>query len=712
MRFPAVYWLMTAACLIAWAASADVVAVTPLKPDPPGLAAAGLDRPARHQALIERAGGAGRVPVIVRLDIDLAPDAAPRSRAGRQQRQRLQDIQTRVLERLSVVSSRQQAQHAVKRFELTPALALQANRADLLALLADPEVIDVVADRAVPLLLDDSVALIGGDANGAFSADGGTSYTGFGQVVAVLDTGVDKNHPFLSGKVVSEACYSSNVEDQGATSLCPGGVSESTAEDSGLHCDAAISGCDHGTHVAGIAAGSSNEAGFSGVAREAGVIAIQVFSRFEGEDQCGSTEPCVKAFDSDIIKGLERVAQVHAEDNGISVAAANLSLGGGSYDSACDFYVTKEGETKERETKILIDTLRSAGIATVVASGNAGRTSSISSPACISSAVSVGSTTKTDAVSIFSNSADFLDLLAPGSAIQSAVLGDEYAQKSGTSMAAPHVAGAWAVLKEAAPGSSVDDLLQALQATGVWIQDERPGAVNRIAPRIQLDDALGVLGLQLPGQPATQSPSGAIYNHQPSYQWQARPAEESVSGYQLYIADGLSLGYTTAELSPAEVGCANTATCELAPDTDIAFENTAATWRVRARNQDGFGVWSAPARFWVVTALENGVPVTDVAGPTGSERFYSIEVPAEATNLEASISGGTGDADLYVYSASSPDESCQSTNPGNADDCTISGLSGAVYYITVLAYEAYSGLTLEVRWNDILFHDRFEAEGD
>ena len=69
-----------------------------------------------------------------------------------------------------------------------------------------------------------SVPLIGGGLDGSFS-----TYTGQGQTVAILDTGVDKNHPFLRGKVVSEACYSHNIPASGVTSLCPGGATASTA---------------------------------------------------------------------------------------------------------------------------------------------------------------------------------------------------------------------------------------------------------------------------------------------------------------------------------------------------------------------------------------------------------------------------------------------------------------------------------------------------
>ena len=104
--------------------------------------------------------------------------------------------------------------------------------------------------------------------------------------------------------------------------------------------------------------------------------------------------------------------------------------------------------------KPIIDNLRSIGIATVIASGNSGIPFAISSPACISSAVSVGSTNKDDTVSAFSNVASFLSLFAPGDSITSSVTGGTYASESGTSMATPHVAGAWAVLHQAAPTAS------------------------------------------------------------------------------------------------------------------------------------------------------------------------------------------------------------------------------------------------------------------
>ena len=108
--------------------------------------------------------------------------------------------------------------------------------------------------------------------------------------------------------------------------------------------------------------------------------------------------------------------------------------------------------------------------------------------------VSDGSSETTlDEVSDFSNSSPELDLLAPGRWITSAVPGYGFGRAGGTSGAAPHVAGAWAVLKSKAPNASVEQVLSALKSTGVSITDPRN---NLTRPRIQVDAALSALESQ------------------------------------------------------------------------------------------------------------------------------------------------------------------------------------------------------------------------
>jgi hypothetical protein len=182
---------------------------------------------------------------------------------------------------------------------------------------------------------------------------------------------------------------------------------------------------------------------------------------------------------------LERVLALSGT---MSIASVNMSLGGGQYTSSCD--------DAQPARKAVIDNLRSVGIATVISSGNAGYTNALSAPACVSTAISVGSTddgsygTGVDTVSNFSNSSSLLTILAPGRWIASSVPNGGYSNYSGTSMAAPHVAAAFAVLKQQKPNASVSQMLNALTTTGKPVTDTRNGITKS---RIRIDQALNAL---------------------------------------------------------------------------------------------------------------------------------------------------------------------------------------------------------------------------
>jgi Subtilase family/Domain of unknown function (DUF4214) len=302
-------------------------------------------------------------------------------------------------------------------------------------------------------------------------------FDGTGSAIAVLDTGVDKQHPFLAGKIVDEACFSSAVPNT-SLSTCPNGLEEQIGPGSGVPCT--FAGCHHGTHVAGISAGNGAEAvqPFSGIARGAQIVAIQVFSLLTTAQACDGAPPCLRAFTSDLIAGLERVYILRASHK---FGAVNMSLASGQFSTNCD------GDP----IKPMIDTLRSVQIATVTAAGQEGLTNALAYPGCVSTAISVGSTTKSDTISSFSNVAAFLSLFAPGSSITSSVPGGDFARLSGTSMASAHVAGAFAILKQAVPGASVSQMLQALQVTGRPITD----VTGITKARIQVDAALNFFGL-------------------------------------------------------------------------------------------------------------------------------------------------------------------------------------------------------------------------
>ena len=100
----------------------------------------------RYQTLPDRAHEQDRIPVIVRLAMDLMPEAALDIQGIQTQRDRLATMQQRVLERLSSTAPLDGAELGVKRFTLTPALALQVDARELQALRADPEVVAITED--------------------------------------------------------------------------------------------------------------------------------------------------------------------------------------------------------------------------------------------------------------------------------------------------------------------------------------------------------------------------------------------------------------------------------------------------------------------------------------------------------------------------------------------------------------------------------------
>lgn len=466
----------------------------------------------RFDRLASRVVERGLVPVIVTLRVAFSPQSEVREGIeSRAQRSRIVTVREKLLDDLYGYDPA-----SIKSYDRLPIMAIRVNASGLEALRQSDDVLDIQEDRLNRPILAESGPFIGAPAAWA------SGYSGSGQVVAVLDTGVDKNHQMIFGKVVSEACYSTNNSSSATLSICPGRVASSTEPNSALPC---LSGCEHGTHVAGIVAGNQvNFAGqtFSGIAKDARILAIQVFSEVNSSAECGEEEtPCYLSFDSDILRGLQRVLELRST---YSITAANMSLGGGRYFTNCD-------ET-DAAMKQMIDLLRAANIATIVASGNDGYKDSISSPACISTAISVGATRdNSNRTASFSNSAGFLNLLAPGAGITSAVPGASYERWSGTSMATPHVSAAWAILRQKAPSASVTTILNALVASGVGIAD-----TNGITkPRIQVDAALA----QLQTTPPVTKPTltlTPVSSTQIDLSW-TFPAG-NYTGYHLYRQSG------------------------------------------------------------------------------------------------------------------------------------------------------------------------------
>lgn len=220
--------------------------------------------------LLAKARQQGLMSVVITLNLPNLPDIkhVPKQDLLTERDVRMAAInkaQDRFLQRMRA----HKMQH-VQKGKLAPDLAMNVDAAAIQTIIADPEVSNIHESQILRLMLSQSVPLIG--ANQAWA----NGFSGAGYTIAILDTGVDSSHPFLAGKVVHEACYSGTAA--GSTSLCPNG--QTAVVGPGVATPCTLSGCDHGTHVAGIAAGTGST--FSGVAKDARIIAIQVFSQFPG----------------------------------------------------------------------------------------------------------------------------------------------------------------------------------------------------------------------------------------------------------------------------------------------------------------------------------------------------------------------------------------------------------------------------------------------
>ena len=304
-------------------------------------------------------------------------------------------------------------------------------------------------------------------------------FTGAGQTIAVIDSGIDSDHPDFAGRIVAEACFCFNPDGN----CCPNGE----ASQSGV--GSAEDDHGHGTHVAGICAANGKNIG---IAPGAEIVAVKTIDKFNSfwsfSDQTAALD------------------WLYSQD--LNLTSVNMSLGTfSSFVGECD-----ESASWMLAAFQAVENLRSQGTEVVVAAMNDSKVDELPVPACLSNTLTIGATNDSDVAASFSNSSPDVDFFAPGVSILSSSLGGGSIALSGTSMATPHMAGGIALVKQALPNDSTSkEVSDAIAKVSPVVMDSHGNSAPRMDLYLAYDEIVAASPPSAPTQVRVDYGDGEIY---------------------------------------------------------------------------------------------------------------------------------------------------------------------------------------------------------
>ncbi len=455
-------------------------------------------------------------------------------------------------------------------------------------------------------------------------------------------------------------------------------------------------GGPHGTHVAGTIAALDNGFGVRGViGSDPNLHIVKVFNSSGW------------GYSSSLVSAIETCA-----DNGADVV--NMSLGGGG--------------SSQTEANAM-QNLYNQGVLLVAAAGNDGSayssTDPMSYPASYNAVMSVAAVDSSKNLASFSQKNSQVEIAGPGVDVLSTYpegTGQQgnYGTMSGTSMASPHVAGVAALVWSHHPTCSAQEIRSVLNNTaqdlGAAGRDVKFGyGLAQSKDAIDYIDANGCDGSGGGGGDPEPPTDNELSNGQTVSNLSATTGDSlyytlnvpagatdlsfNINGgsgdADLYVRFGSQPTQSSYDCRPYQSG--NTETCTIS-------NVQAGTYHVMLNAYSSFSGVNLTGSF---TEPSTGggdggsASATDLSGASGEWSHYYVDIPAGMSALNVTMSGGSGDADLYVRQGSQPTESnyeCRPYRSGNDESCSIDNPAEDRWYISLKGYRTYSGVDLFVEW--------------